>query len=164
MSQQKKLAIPERVRTFRKQAKLSQAELGERLGVSGNYVYLIEAGKKPPGPSLLKLFENMEQSPFYNSEALLRGSSGVRDSRSPGSIPPNAFPSMFSTETLLQGFSEGAQKLLTVSAADRKQIIGQLRDMLDEIQSRELASSGPLSEAQQIAVKAASGRGAKRGS
>ncbi|HEV2692155.1 MAG TPA: helix-turn-helix transcriptional regulator [Verrucomicrobiae bacterium] len=160
MSQQKKLNIPERVRTFRTQAKLSQAELGERLSVSGNYIYLIESGRKPPGPTLLKLFESLEQSPFYNSEITALRNSGPAGRQT---VPPNAMPSLFSTETLMQGFGEAAARLASAPAADRKFIIGQLRDMLDVLESRVLASSGPLSEAQQIAVRAASSRGGKRG-
>ena len=157
----KKISVPERVRNFRTRAKLSQAELGDSLGVSGNYIYLIESGRKPPGPSLLKLFERMEQSPAYNSES----SSTARGSRPAhgDSAQSNAFHALISTEQLLNNFSEFSEKLLSETGSNRKAIIGQLREMLDELESRELASSGPLSEAQRLAVKAASGRGAKRG-
>ncbi|HSY17577.1 MAG TPA: helix-turn-helix transcriptional regulator [Candidatus Acidoferrales bacterium] len=158
----KKLDISQRDRVFRTKAKLSQAELGERHGVSGNYIYLIESGNKPPGPSLVKLFESFEQSPLYNDAG---GSSagGSRPGHSSASVPPNAIYSILSMETLLTNFSEVSEKLVSVPPAGRKPVIGQLRDMLDEIESRVLASSGPLSEAQQIAVRAASRRGAKRG-
>jgi len=159
----KKLDISQRVRNFRTRLKLSQAELGERLGVSGNYIYLIESGNKPPGPSLVKLFESFEQSPLYSNPALaLPGGSSIRDSAT--AVPPNAFYGMLSTELLLQNFSEVSEKLAAAKASDdRKFIIGQLRDMLDAIEQRMLASSGTLSEAQQIAVRAASRRGGKRG-
>lgn len=159
----KKIHISERVRNFRTKANLSQAEMGDRLGVSGNYVYLIESGRKPPGPSLVKLFESLEQSPLYQPGT--SSAAGLRQSKpgSGGSVPPNAIYSILSLETLLTSFSEVSEKLVSVPVAGRKPVIGQLRDMLDEIQSRVLASSGPLSEAQQIAVKAASGRGGKRG-
>ena len=160
----KKIAVSERVRNFRTKAKLSQAELGERLSVSGNYIYLIESGRKPPSATLVKLFEHLERAPQYDTPS----SSGVSASRgsSPGggaTVPPNAIYSILSLETLLTGFSEVSEKLASVPAAGRKPVIGQLRDMLDEIESRVLASSGPLTEAQAIAVKAASARGGKRG-
>ena len=151
----KKFTIAERVRNYRKKVKLSQAELGERLCVSGNYIYLIESGRKPPGGTLIKLFENMEQAPYVDSEA---SASGGRPA-----VPPHPIHAMFKTESLLKNFTELAEQLPSATAEKRKYLIGQLRDMLDELQSRELANSGPLSEAQQIAVKAASGRGAKRG-
>lgn len=38
---------------------LTQAELGEMLGVTGNYIYLIEKGIKRPSKGLTKLFESM---------------------------------------------------------------------------------------------------------
>jgi len=155
----KKLAISDRVRNFRKRVELSQAELGERLGVSGNYIYLIESGQKPPGPSLVKLFESFEQSPLYSNAALASpDGSAVRDSAK--AVPPNAFFGMLSTELLLENFSEVSGKLVAAKTDDeRKPIIGQLRDMLGAIEQRMLASSGPLSEAQRIAVRAASRRG-----
>jgi transcriptional regulator with XRE-family HTH domain len=159
----KKLDISQRVRTFRTKAKLSQAELGERLGVSGNYIYLIESGNKPPGLSLVKLFEHLELSPQYGEESASSGVSRDSGSVSSGSVPPNSINPLLKTETLLKNFSEISEKLVSDAPENRKFIIGQLREMLDEIESRVLASSGPLSEAQQIAVRAASRRGAKRG-
>ena len=154
MSQTKKaekLEIPERFRNFRTRLHLSQEEMGEHLCVTGNYVYLIESGKKAPGPSLVKLFESMENSPLYDPE------------KTPVTIPPNPFYTMIKTESLHKNFAELAEMLVETPQKDRKPIIGQLKEMMDEIESREVASSGPLSEVQRAALKAASARGAKRG-
>lgn len=152
MSQTKKLEISERFRNFRTRLHLSQEEMGEHLCVTGNYIYLIESGKKAPGPSLVKLFESMENSPQFDP------------SLAPVTIPPNPFYAMIKTETLHKNFAELAEILTETPKNDRKPIIGQLKEMMDEIESREVASSGPLSEVQRGALKGASARGAKRGS
>jgi transcriptional regulator with XRE-family HTH domain len=140
-NQQKKLELTKRIREFRKRADLSQVELGDRLGVSGNYISMIEVGKKDPGPSLRKLFEAIEHSPLY--------SGGASD------VPGNPLFTMLSMETLITTFAEVADKLTSGDMSERKQKLGNLREMLDEIDRRLLASSGELSEAQRIAVSAA---------
>lgn len=151
MSQTKKLDISDRFRNFRNRLHLSQEEMGEHLCVTGNYIYLIESGKKSPGPSLVKLFESMESSPQYDPAL------------APVTVPPNPFYAMIKTETLHKNFAELAEVLVETSKSDRKPVIGQLKEMMDEIESREVASSGPLSVAPRGASKGAS-RGRKRGS
>jgi transcriptional regulator with XRE-family HTH domain len=159
MSQQKKLEFAERVREFRGRAKLSQEELGERLGVSGNYVSMIELGKKLPGTTLRKFFEAFEQSPQYQTPA--QTSAGRREplSGSAGVVPANSLHSMMSTEMLILIFVDLAEQLAQADAAKRKLVLGNLRELLDEIEQRLLASSGPLSEAQRIALQAAKSGG-----
>jgi transcriptional regulator with XRE-family HTH domain len=153
MSQQKKLELSKRIREFRIQSKLSQEELGERLGISGNYVSMIELAKKDPGPSLQKLFETLEQSPLY-------GAGGRGGHLGDGShvarhiLPPNPVLAMLSAETLETNFGEIAEKLMQVEAQEKKRVVASLREMLDEIERRLLLSSGALSEAQEMAVKA----------
>jgi SOS-response transcriptional repressor LexA len=69
--------LPEKFREFRKlHGNLTQAELGEMLGVTGNYIYLIEKGIKRPSKGLTKLFESM-----YASLPQMGGQ--------PGAITPN---------------------------------------------------------------------------
>jgi transcriptional regulator with XRE-family HTH domain len=148
----KKLEIPERFRNFRTRLHMSQEQMGEHLCVTGNYIYLIESGKKVPGPSLVKLFESIENSPLYDP------------SLAPIIIPPNPFYAMLKTESLHKNFAELAEKLVETPKADRKPIIGQLKEMMDEIEQREVASSGPLSEVPRAALKAVSRPGTKRGS
>lgn len=66
MSQQPKLEISKRFSTLRESLNLSQEAFAQKLGISRNYVHLIEAGKKNPGGSLVTLFEQLEagvQSP-----------------------------------------------------------------------------------------------------
>jgi transcriptional regulator with XRE-family HTH domain len=155
MSQQKKLELPERIREFRNRINLSQDELGERLGVSGNYISMIELGKKTPGPSLRKLFETLEQSPLYQRTGYAGGQSGMLEPFGGKTIPTNPMLSMLSTETLIQNVVDVADKLSQGDTPEKKQVVGSLRELLDEIEQRLLASSGELSEAQQLAMKAA---------
>lgn len=61
MSQPKKSEISERFILYRKRAGLNQSQLGEVLGISNDYVSLIETGRREPGPSLLKLFTSLEE-------------------------------------------------------------------------------------------------------
>jgi transcriptional regulator with XRE-family HTH domain len=39
---------------------MTQAEFAEHIGISSNYVYLIESGKKPPGPKIIEKLERLE--------------------------------------------------------------------------------------------------------
>lgn len=41
------------LKAFRKRVKLSQERLGIRLGVSGNYIYLLEHGRRNPSIKML---------------------------------------------------------------------------------------------------------------
>jgi transcriptional regulator with XRE-family HTH domain len=143
MSQQKKLELPARLREFRGRAKWSQQELADRLGVSGNYISMIELGKKLPGPSLLKLFESLERAPMD----ALAGAEGAADA--------SFSLSLLSTEALIRNFLEVAESLPLGGVPEKKRVVGGLRELLDEIERRLLASSGALSEAQRIAVQAA---------
>lgn len=155
MSQQKKLELPERIREFRRSIRLSQDEFGERLGVSGNYISMIELGKKSPGPSLRKLFEAIELSPEFRTP-------GFPSKITLSNYVANPMLVMLSMETLIQTFAEVAQKLAQVEDASKKKVVASLRDYLDEIEHRLLAegaSSGELSEAQQMAMKAAKSGG-----
>jgi len=155
MRQQKKFEIAERVRAFRGRAKLSQDELAERLGVSGNYISMIELGKKSPGTSLRKLFESLEQSPLYRTEADAPGKLPASVPAPPGGLPTSPLLALWSTEMLIRNFTEMAEKLSQSDPPDQKQVVGILREWLEEIERRLLASSGGLSEAQQIARQAA---------
>lgn len=51
----------------RKQRGLTQEQFAEMLGISGNYVYLIESGKKPAGPKLLEKLELLEAEKLTDS-------------------------------------------------------------------------------------------------
>ena len=161
MSQQKKLELSKRVRDFRIRAKLSQEELGERLAVSGNYISMIELGKKEPGAGLRISFEMLERSPLYGESPHagmeLRDSAGpYRGGSGPAAVPVNPMFAMLSTETLEKNFGEVAEKLSQVAGTpEKKRVVGSLREMLDEIEGRLLANSGALSEAQEMAVRAA---------
>lgn len=57
------MTFPEKLRRYRTERGLSQKEMGELLGISGNYVYQIESGIKDadPNSSLGKLFSRMER-------------------------------------------------------------------------------------------------------
>jgi transcriptional regulator with XRE-family HTH domain len=159
-SQEKEIELGDRIREFRGRARLSQDELGDRLGVSGNYISMLELGKKVPGPSLRKLFEAIEQSPIYElaTEARWGGASLV-----PGRhIPANPLLAMINTETLIRNVADVAGNLPQVSDMEKRQAIANLRLWLDEVERRLQASSAELSEAQQIAVQAAK-PGANRG-
>ena len=60
--------LAHRIRILRYRTGMSQQELGKKLGISGNYVYLLESGVKRAGPSLIKLFETMEASLYQGGQ------------------------------------------------------------------------------------------------
>ncbi len=110
------------------------------MGVSGNYVSMLELGKKPPGPSLRKLFETLEQSQSHPAAATVP--------RVTGQTRPNHFLALLSTDTLIQNFAEVAQKLSTGETASKQYVVGNLRELLDEIEQRLETGSCGVSAAQ----------------
>lgn len=52
---------PDAIKTLRKGLKKSQNAFGERIGVSGNYVYLLEKGVKKPSKTLKILLDFIEE-------------------------------------------------------------------------------------------------------
>lgn len=127
MSQQKKLEISDRVRAYRERMNLSQEELGNQLGVSGNYIYLIESGKKIPGDSLLKLFDTVEAVGDFVRDAPI----------SENEDKPNPY-SHLQIETLQKSLADLSAKLPSISEHERKYILGNIRAILDELEDREL--------------------------
>jgi transcriptional regulator with XRE-family HTH domain len=158
MSQHKKQEFAARVREFRGRAKLSQAEFGVRLGVTGNYVSMIELGRKRPGPMFIKFFEELESAPQYQAPeagASGRGSPSMRLNDAPPQGVGDRLWAMLSTESLIRDFVEIAEKLSQPDRHDQRRVVGNLRELLDEIERRLRPSSGGLSEAQRMALKAA---------
>lgn len=51
---------PDAIKTLRKALELSQRAFGERIGVSGNYVYLLEKEVKRPSKTLRLLLDFIE--------------------------------------------------------------------------------------------------------
>jgi len=125
------LEFPQRIREFRRRFKFSQHELGERLGVSGNYVSML---------SLRKLFETIEQSHIHLAAESIP--------RSTGQTPANQYLTLLSTDTLLRNFGEVAQKLATGGVPEKQCMVGNLRAILDEIEQRWLTGTNSISEAQ----------------
>lgn len=51
--------MPKRISDIRKQLKLTQAEMASALGVTRNYLALIETGRRPEPEALLQAAEKM---------------------------------------------------------------------------------------------------------
>jgi DNA-binding transcriptional regulator YiaG len=49
------------IKALREELQLTQADFGKRLGVSGNYIWMLEAGKKKPSETLRLLFACVER-------------------------------------------------------------------------------------------------------
>ena len=152
-SQPKNTEISNRIRNFRNRVGMSQQELGKRLGISGNYVYLIESGQKNPGPSLLKLFETMEVSPLYQGEFSKETSGSPRFEGSVLGVFDR-----FGTDTLKQSIADQASHLPTADPHTVFSIIESMREMMSilstRLRSRQEANSKPPSELQAAAKRA----------
>lgn len=61
MLQPMKTWEPVRIRKLRYRMELSQATFGERLGVTGNYVHLMEKGVKIPSKTLSLLLDFIDK-------------------------------------------------------------------------------------------------------
>jgi predicted transcriptional regulator len=51
----------EDIREFRKEFGLTQKELGDLLGVSQNYIFMLESGLRNPGKPLMLLLDFVEE-------------------------------------------------------------------------------------------------------
>lgn len=126
MSQPQKLDFSEKFRTLRNRLKMTQEELGQRLGVTGNYIYLIEAGKEP-SDRLLKSLEVFEQS-----------TSGPLELRESAGPPMAAIYSKLETRTLLHSLKDIADKLPKADRFELKIMLANIQAILDELQGRDL--------------------------
>ncbi len=52
---------PTQIKDLRKKHELSQPKFGRLLGVSGNYIYLLEKGVKTPGKTFKLLLDCIEE-------------------------------------------------------------------------------------------------------
>ena len=62
----------ERLKNLRLSLRLSQSDMGERLAVSKNYIWQLEAGTKDPGPRIVREVELMEKAPDLRSARAAR--------------------------------------------------------------------------------------------
>ena len=53
--------LPDNVKTLRRALGLSQGAFGGQIGVSGNYIYLLEKGVKTPSETLKLLLDCVEE-------------------------------------------------------------------------------------------------------
>ena len=137
------------MRAFRRRAALSQNQLGELMGVSGNYISMIELGKKLPGLSLRKLFETLEQSPAYRVAPSSSGGGVLKESsfEAAETAPPNSLLPLLSTETLYRNLAEVTQQLPRSDPLQQWRALGSVRELLDEIERRLRAAAEGRSEA-----------------
>jgi len=97
----KKLEFCERVRTWRESAGLTQEQLAAKLGISRNYVYLLESNQKTASRGLVARFEMLE-------------SGKLTDEMEEDSLPYRA-------EFKLQSLNDAElQRLIEVQAAELK--------------------------------------------
>jgi DNA-binding transcriptional regulator YiaG len=58
---------PKDIKNFRKRFKLSQSKLASLLGVSRNYIYLLESGERIPSKTLKLLLSYVKNSMLKNN-------------------------------------------------------------------------------------------------
>ncbi len=63
MNKEKNKLIIQKIKDYRKFYKLTQLDMGRRLGVSQNYIYMIESGRTRPSDRLSMLFDALCQRP-----------------------------------------------------------------------------------------------------
>jgi len=145
--------ISVRLRSARTRAGLSQPQLAELMGVSKGAVGNWESGQNPPSRDKLSVIaEILKTSVQYlaGDTDAIKGPA-LNDRTVPEALSPT--PSAYSfmeQDTLYKNFKDLAARLPQIAKHERKYLIGNLRDMLDEIEQRDLVSYAPLSEAQQI--------------
>ncbi len=85
----------DRLKEARSSLGISQAKLANKLGVTGNYIYLIESGAKSPGSDFIARFE-----------LLVSGKSANYSNAAPASPPPRA-PRLVPVVSWARAGSEG---------------------------------------------------------
>ena len=74
---------PEDIKELRARHDLSQPAFGDLLGVTGNYIYLIEKGVKKPGKSLRLLVDCVEKQLNENGKGKEKVKHGKRHLQAP---------------------------------------------------------------------------------
>ena len=84
--------LGEKVRALRRQREMSQAQLAERLGISGSYLNLIEANKRPlPGTLLLRVAGELGvELGAFSADVDTRAEQGLREVFGDPLFEPNA--------------------------------------------------------------------------
>lgn len=67
MNSYKPKPVIDQMRDYRKQNDLTQSEMGQLLGVSQNYIYMIEAGRTAPSQRLVMLFNHLKEKKLLKS-------------------------------------------------------------------------------------------------
>jgi len=148
-SQQNSQGFSVRLRGARLRAGLNQVELAEKLGVSKGAVGNWESGQNPPGDARLrKIAEILSTSADYLKGLVPEDASTVlREGPPAGSLPPaTESPYVYiSGSTLDRALMDMVARLMKSSPPDRKHIVGNIVDLAQEIERREL--TGPTSPA-----------------
>jgi len=146
--------ISVRLRSARLRAGLNQVDLAQLMDVSKGAVGNWESGQNPPSPDKLRLIaEILKTSVQYLAGETEEMQPPALNDRFKPMAPPEVAPSAYSfmeQDTLYKNFKDLSARLPLVTKHERKYLVGNLRDMLCEIEQRDLANSGPLSEEQQI--------------
>src|SRR5687768_16010833 len=84
--------LGEKVRAMRRQREMSQAQLAERLGISGSYLNLIEANKRPlPATLLLRVASELGVDlGAFSSDVDTRAEQALREVFGDPLFEPNA--------------------------------------------------------------------------
>jgi DNA-binding XRE family transcriptional regulator len=70
---------PERIKNMRAGFNLSQKALGDLVGVSGNYIYMLEGGDRKPSRMLCLLLNRIEKE--LNGKGKGKGKGGKEDGK-----------------------------------------------------------------------------------
>ena len=73
---------PEKIKGLREQFKLSQVVLGGLVGVSGNYIYMLEGGDRNPSKTLCLLLNRIERELQENEKEKESDLHGEKSKRS----------------------------------------------------------------------------------
>lgn len=123
-----------RVRSFRKRAGLSQEQVGKLLGVSGNYIYQIEAGKKQASETLESLFRTMEDSPAYGQSQVLNPAPSAT-TEDPAIYGRKDMPPSRTEEDLIALMAELLEDMRTASQVKRRWLAGQIEALAEDLNS-----------------------------
>lgn len=135
--------------------RLTQDEMAKRLGISGNYVYLLESGRENPGPKLLAKFEDIEAA--AESKTNLR--EGVESKPAKKTIEDDRLSvgllDVMSVDLLERTLKEHVESLPVADARKRGTLLANIERIAVELQRREkVTGSGTAAAGAKALTKA----------
>lgn len=128
----------DRLKSYRAKHGLTQAEMGAKLGVGGNYIYQLESGAKKPSDAVQNLLQMLEDSAHLHHRMQEESSvsSSILREEGPRYGARTSPYAKISTTDLQRELELKAQQLGKARGLERINLMTVLRQLLAELEER----------------------------